>query len=184
MKRLAVFFLVLVLSLVLALSAAWAQTRKQGSSLDVHIDYRGVGEPSTVTVFSDPAETRRKEMLFHFYSRPDREAYSFIIVPPKEPGVHELSYTFLKDGEWSMLLRYGLGIDMYRDRLRFTLDQPTRTIALRGRFESELRPGAPSYVQSLGFGVFGLIVLPALVLVIWVMRWIGVRKAELGTNAL
>jgi hypothetical protein len=80
------------------------------------------------------------------------------LLSPDAPGVYRLEYRFPEGGLWYFYLRFGVGQAGFVALTRMVVapragGQDTFTLPMR----RGLAPGIPTWVQPLGYAVFGLI---------------------------
>jgi hypothetical protein len=86
--------------------------------------------------------------------------------------VYELEYPF-EAGHWGINLRYGTGLDIYYAHVSNYLEpSQERTLLFYDTFRGDLSETTPRYIQPLGFGIFGLMLVIALTLIITILRWL------------
>ncbi len=115
------------------------------------------------------------ELSFYIYKPGSRRDFVRRIVPPSEPGLYRLEYTFADYGSWEINLRYGTGLDRYYGWINLEIDESSKNFIRRNIFQGDLDRTAPRYIQSIGFAIFGLLLLISLVLIGAILRWLSHR---------
>jgi hypothetical protein len=118
-------------------------------------------------------ETRSgfSEMSFYIYKPGNPRNFIRRIIPAQN-GIYRLMYTFPEDGYWDINLRYGIGLDRYYANLDLRVDQRSQTYNRRTVFHGDLDNQTPNYIQSIGFGVFALLLFITLSLITTILRWL------------
>jgi hypothetical protein len=136
--------------------------------IDMSINLRGKDlilevTPETINRFG--------EMSFYIYKPGDPRNFIRRMIPAQN-GIYRLIYTFPEDGYWDINLRYGIGLDRYYANLDLSVDQRSQTYNRRTVFHGDLDNQAPNYIQTIGFGVFALLLLITLSLITTILRWL------------
>jgi hypothetical protein len=114
-------------------------------------------------------------MSFYIYQPGGSRDFDRRIVPPYKPGLYRLEYTFEDYGFWEVSLRSGIGLDRYYGEINLDISDGTQTFTRRSIFHGDLETTTPQYIQSIGFAVFGVLLLITLVLVGSLLRWLKVH---------
>jgi hypothetical protein len=177
-------FLVIALVLFSAHSLAQSGTPRTGSSAEISIILRGAAQPALIEVRTDPAVTKNEELRFWIYRNDDdSRAFDSRVVPPVEPGLYRLEYTFPEKGSWELRMRYGTGLDLYYANVSNYLEpSQEKTLNFRETFYGSLSTSTPRYIQPLGFGIFALMLVIALTLVVTILRWLK-RQQKTALNS-
>ncbi len=179
--------LLLLFSLVLSgLALASHDSGPLGSSYKVVITEQGPGRTVVIDLETDPAITGRDEAFFYLFPR-DAETSNSIRrkIPPLELGHYHLEVMLPKAGEWGISMRYGVGLDLSYAFVSPVLDPDgSGEQRFAGFFRDGLGEDVPNYIQPLGFTIFGLLLLTALLLLGVILRRLArARRQLLGTLA-
>ena len=159
---------------------ALAQARP-GSAADITVTERGAGRPTLIEVRTDPELTKNGEMMLYIHGRDAGHDRGYIkrLEPPLEPGVYRFEVTLPRAGTWGVNPRYGVGLDLYYSSFSGHFDPAGEDVfTFRTRFRGELGAGTPAYLQPLGFGILGAVLLIALGLTVGVLRWLGRQEVR------
>lgn len=165
----------LIILLITLNSLAIAQWQaKQGSSVEVTLEFSGVGQQSRLVLKTDPPVN--KEILLRLESNSGLSSVS-LIRPALAKGEHVFEYDFAETGGWWGWMRYGVGVDTYQTSIRFTLPEQAESKFFSKRFRGDLEENVPDYVQPVGFAILGLILLFSCVIVISAVRWVAKQQS-------
>ena len=151
-----------------------------GGRADVTIVQRP-GAPLILEVETQPEITRHHEILAFMYPRSSMPSVGTVrrVMPPSEPGRYRLEVTLPDNGVWGFSLRYGTGINVYYAYLEQPIDINSEEVLQHNiYFHRDLREGVPGFVQSVGFGVFGLLSLMVLSLIGVVLRTLRAKSDQ------
>ena len=99
------------------------------------------------------------------------------VMTPIEPGYYRLEVTLPDDTVWGFSLRYGTGINVYYAFLEQPVNTNSEEVLQHNiSFHGDLREGVPPFVQSIGFGVFGLLLVLVLSLIGVVLRTLRAKS--------
>lgn len=120
------------------------------------VAHQGPGRPSLVTVEIDPpAAPHGGELLLSIYQ--PRVVVNRRVLESSGPGQYRVEYLFPEDGVWRYYLRFGPGQAGYAGGGYLSItNRPGTTDRAQGVMRSGLRR-APAYVQSAGYGAFGVL---------------------------
>lgn len=148
---------------------------KQGSSLQLSLDYQGLEQPSSLSIQTSPPVKGELVIDLHFRG-PSESRLGQTLVRPFKNGEIIMPFRFDQTGEWGIWMRYGTGIDTYQEYIRFNLDETPVRRSYGGLFEGDLGSDVPDYVQPLGFAIFGFLLLISIVTLVFSIRWIASKK--------
>ena len=153
--------------LLLSLNLAWAAPRVQTVTMTI--------EQNDKQLFLEVhTETQTwNEMSFYIYQPGGSKDFIRRIVPPSQPGVYRLEYTFSDYGYWEISLRSGIGLDRYYGQVDVIIDESSKSFTRRSVFQGDLDSTAPHYIQTIGFAIFGFLLLMTLVLIGAILRWLN-----------
>ena len=156
-----------------------------GPSWDLRVEPKGGEGPVRFELRIDPDVVGRGEVRLFLFPRGGEGLGVSRIAPPAEPGL----WTFevpreaferrageAEEGFWGASFRYGVGLDLWYG---FAWVDPTPD-AMATRYAGVFRGGlgdAPSWIQPVGFAVFGAILAGVLALVGAVLA--RLRRAQL-----
>ncbi len=170
----------LILVLIFAGGISFAQWQgKQGSSVTLNVDYQGLNQPSTLSIKTNP-EVKGELLIDLHFRGPHQARLGKTVVRPLKNGELSLPYTFNQTGAWGIWMRYGTGIDTYQEYISFDIADTPSSRTYGGLFEGDLATKVPSFVQPMGFAIFGTLLAISIFTVVFSIRWVGQKKQGLA----
>ena len=149
-----------------------------GSRAEVTISQRPAA-PLILEVRTQPEITRHHEILAFMFPRSSMSSAGSVrrVMTPIEPGYYRLEVTLPDNTVWGFSLRYGTGINVYYAFLEQPVNTNSEEVLQHNiSFHGDLREGVPPFVQSIGFGVFGLLLVLVLSLIGVVLRTLRAKS--------
>ena len=166
-------FKLILISTIFLLNFVVANSHTRlGANVSLEINNQGLGQPSTITILTDPAETRGQEFGISVRNA-NWETVLRTVVTSSENGEYSFPIVFDSTGEWGIWMRYGLGLENFERTQRFVIGDEVDVLGGSSSFRGSLAPDVPNYVQPMGYAIFGTLLLCTLLMLTRLFYWLN-----------